>query len=117
MNPFDLKGKVALVTGGNGGIGLGIARGLAQAGADLAIAGRNETKNAAALAELKALGGKATALTADVNDGDQVRRMVAAAGNHVTALQRVAFGALQLPDDLRSGQWRWVEREAIAPGL
>ena len=47
----------------------------------------------------------------------QVKRMVAAAGNHVTALQRAAFGALLLPDDLRPGQWRWVEREAIAPGL
>jgi 16S rRNA pseudouridine516 synthase len=43
--------------------------------------------------------------------------MVAAAGNHVAALQRTAFGALQLPDDLRPGQWRWVAREAIAPGL
>jgi 16S rRNA pseudouridine516 synthase len=47
----------------------------------------------------------------------QVKRMVAAAGNHVTALQRTAFGALQLPPDLAPGQWQWVEREAIAPGL
>jgi 16S rRNA pseudouridine516 synthase len=47
----------------------------------------------------------------------QVKRMVAAAGNHVTALQRTAFGALQLPPDLAPGQWQWVKREAIAPGL
>ena len=42
---FDLRGKVALVTGGNGGIGLGMARGLAEAGADIAIVGRNEAKS------------------------------------------------------------------------
>jgi 16S rRNA pseudouridine516 synthase len=47
----------------------------------------------------------------------QVKRMVAAAGNHVVSLQRTAFGALQLPADLAQGQWRWVERAAIAPGL
>jgi 16S rRNA pseudouridine516 synthase len=47
----------------------------------------------------------------------QVKRMVAAVGNHVVALQRTAFGALQLPAELAPGQWRWVEREAIAPGL
>ena len=47
----------------------------------------------------------------------QVKRMVAAAGNHVAALQRTAFGALQLPADLLPGQWRWVARDAIAPDL
>jgi 16S rRNA pseudouridine516 synthase len=47
----------------------------------------------------------------------QVKRMVAAAGNHVIALQRLAFGALQLPADLAPGQWRWVEPGAIAPEL
>ena len=56
MNPFDLKGLVAVVTGGNGGIGLGMARGLAKAGAAVVVAGRNPDKNAAALSELKALG-------------------------------------------------------------
>jgi NAD(P)-dependent dehydrogenase (short-subunit alcohol dehydrogenase family) len=51
MELFDLHGKVALVTGGNGGIGLGIARGLAQAGADIAVAGRNSDKTRAAWAK------------------------------------------------------------------
>jgi 16S rRNA pseudouridine516 synthase len=43
--------------------------------------------------------------------------MVAAAGNRVVALQRTAFGDLPLPADLAPGQWRWVDRGAIAPGL
>ena len=51
-NLFDLKGKVAIVTGGNGGIGLGMARGLADAGADIAVVGRNEAKSAAAVDDL-----------------------------------------------------------------
>ena len=52
MKWFDLSGKVALVTGGNGGIGLGMACGLAQAGASVVVAGRNGAKNEQAVAEL-----------------------------------------------------------------
>ena len=55
MSPFDLTGRVAIVTGGNGGLGLGMARGLARAGAEIAIAARDETKSLAAVTELSAL--------------------------------------------------------------
>lgn len=74
---FDLKGRVGLVTGGNGGIGLGLARGLAKAGAAVMVAGRNEDKNAAAVAELRALGAEADAVVVDVTSPDSIAAMVA----------------------------------------
>ncbi len=73
---FDLGGKVAIVTGGNGGIGLGMARGLADAGADIAVVGRNEAKSIAAVADLKQRGVRAIAVTADVTDKAAVTEMV-----------------------------------------
>lgn len=66
--PFDLTGKVALVTGGNSGIGLGMARALAEAGAGVAIWGTNAAKNEAAAETLKQAGGKVLALQCDVGD-------------------------------------------------
>ena len=68
MPLFDLAGRVAVVTGGNGGIGLGMARGLARAGARVVVAGRDQAKSAAAVAELRSLGSEALALAADVTD-------------------------------------------------
>ena len=65
---FDLTGHVALVTGGNGGLGLAMAKGLVKAGAQVAVWGRNTDKNAAAVAELQALGGIARSFVADVTD-------------------------------------------------
>jgi NAD(P)-dependent dehydrogenase (short-subunit alcohol dehydrogenase family) len=53
---FDLNGKVAVVTGGNGGLGRGIALGLARAGAAIAVLGRNEAQNSAVLEELRSVG-------------------------------------------------------------
>ncbi|MCA3306350.1 MAG: SDR family oxidoreductase [Roseomonas sp.] len=66
--PFDLSGKVALITGGNSGIGLGMARALAEAGADIAIWGSNPAKNAAALENLKPLGVRLYAAICDISD-------------------------------------------------
>jgi len=65
---FDLNGHVGLVTGGNGGLGLAMAKGLVKAGAQVAIWGRNPAKNAAAVAELEAMGGTAAAFECDVTD-------------------------------------------------
>jgi 2-dehydro-3-deoxy-D-gluconate 5-dehydrogenase len=72
---FDLQGKVAIVTGGNGGIGLGMARGLADAGADIAVVGRNAAKAKEAAADLAGRGVKAIAIEADVTDKDAVAAM------------------------------------------
>jgi 2-deoxy-D-gluconate 3-dehydrogenase len=72
---FDLTGKTALVTGGNGGIGLGMAEGLAKAGARVIVAARNPQKSAAAVETLKALGSDSFALAADVTDEASVRQL------------------------------------------
>ena len=109
MNPFDLKGKAALVTGGNGGIGLGIARGLAQAGARVAIAGRNEAKNKAAVVSL---GGAAIGLVADVNDAAQVRRMVAdtvkAFGGLDILVANAGINIRKPPQDYSGAEWHQI---------
>src|SRR5437879_3560205 len=70
---FDLKGKVAVVTGGNGGIGLGMAQGLAAAGARVVVAARNQTKSAAAVRQL---GGQALAIAVDVADEPSVNALL-----------------------------------------
>jgi 2-deoxy-D-gluconate 3-dehydrogenase len=76
-SPFDLSGKVAIVTGGNGGIGLGMARGLAAAGATIAVVGRNAVKSEAAVSELEKSGTRAISIVADVTDKDAVAAMIA----------------------------------------
>ena len=73
---FDLSGKVALVTGGNSGIGLGMGRGLAKAGAQVAIWGRDQAKSEAAVKELEGLGVDAAAFACDVSSEEQVTSAV-----------------------------------------
>src|ERR1700694_3374421 len=77
-NPFDLAGKVAIVTGGNGGIGLGMARGLAEAGAAVGIAGRDAGKTESAAGDLYKTGVKVIGLVADVTQEPACRALVAA---------------------------------------
>jgi NAD(P)-dependent dehydrogenase (short-subunit alcohol dehydrogenase family) len=73
MELFDLTGRVAVITGGNGGLGLGMARGLAKAGAHVAIWARNPEKNAAAVEDLRGAGaGDVLALTCDVAEEAQI---------------------------------------------
>src|ERR1700751_852922 len=88
VSMFDLKGRVALITGGNGGIGLGMAKGLAAAGASIVIAARHGPKNAAALEALSALDPSTTAIELDVGDEAACRAMAEAAAK--------AFGRLDI---------------------
>ncbi len=73
MSIFDLSGRVAVITGGNGGIGLGIAQALAAAGCSVSIWGRNSDKNSAAAATMAGSAGKVDARVCDVSDAAAVR--------------------------------------------
>ena len=78
-NLFDLTGKVALVTGGNSGIGLGFAEALARAGSDVVIWGRRPEANERAADKLRGFGGRVHAESVDVSDEASIVRGVASA--------------------------------------
>jgi 2-dehydro-3-deoxy-D-gluconate 5-dehydrogenase len=112
MNPFDLKGKAALVTGGNGGIGLGMAKGLAAAGAAIAVAGRDAGKNAEAVAALEALGVRSFSIAADLRNEASCRAMVETAveklGRLDILVNNAGMNIRKPPQDLPLESWREV---------
>ncbi|MCB1510363.1 MAG: glucose 1-dehydrogenase [Hyphomicrobiaceae bacterium] len=112
MSMFDLTGRVALVTGGNGGIGLGMARGLAAAGATVAIAGRNQEKSAKAAAELQASGARVATIEVDVSDEQSVKAMVQHTLDRFERIDvLVANAGINIrkpPQDYAAGEWQQV---------
>ncbi len=109
MKLFDLTGRVALVTGGNSGIGLGMAAGLAQAGAAVVIAGRAADKNAGAVKSLEAAGGKATAVEGDVGDEAACRALVDQAvarfGRLDILVNNAGMSIRKAPEILTAEEW------------
>ena len=112
MSLFDLKGKVALVTGGNGGIGLGMARGFAQGGAAVVVAGRNAAKSEGAAAELAKLGVKTAVIEVDVKDEASCRAMVAETVRRMGRLDILVNNAginiRKRPETYTPAEWREV---------
>lgn len=109
---FDLTGKVAIVTGGNGGIGLGMARGLAAHGATIVVAGRDTAKTAAAVEGLRGLGGQASGVNVDVRDEASVGAMVAHAidrhGRVDALVNNAGINIRKPPHELSLGEWREI---------
>jgi 2-dehydro-3-deoxy-D-gluconate 5-dehydrogenase len=109
---FDLKGRVAIVTGGNGGIGLGMARGLAAAGARVVIGARDQTKSRAAVKDLEERGVEAMAVAVDVADEASVAalvRTVAERWSRIDVLVNNAGINIRKPvQDLALAEWHRV---------
>lgn len=109
---FDLTGKVAVVTGGNGGIGLGMALGLAEAGARVVVAARNPDKSAAAVEQLRAAGSDSFAVAVDVTDEAAVQQLVDTVDDRCGRLDILinnAGSTVRKPvDRLALDEWRQV---------
>ncbi|QOZ25737.1 SDR family NAD(P)-dependent oxidoreductase [Bradyrhizobium sp. CCBAU 51753] len=109
---FDLSGKVAVVTGGNGGIGLGMAQGMADAGAAIAVVGRNEAKSKTAVDDLRQRGVKAIAVATDVTDSSAVTAMVERVANELGRIDILVNNAgmsiRKPPHELELDEWSKV---------
>ena len=112
MRLFDLSGRVALITGGNGGIGLAMAGGLAEAGASVMIAGRDLAKNKRAIGAIRARGGEAEAVSGDVTDEAACWAMLEATIEHYGRLDILINNAgtaiRKQPQDYSLAEWHRV---------
>ena len=109
---FDLSGRVAIVTGGNGGIGLGMAQGLAAAGAAVVIAARNRAKSEAAVAALESSGARSAFIPLDVADPASCREMVSQTvdrfGRLDILVNNAGMSIRKPPQDYEIAEWRAV---------
>jgi 2-dehydro-3-deoxy-D-gluconate 5-dehydrogenase len=112
MQLFDLSGRVAVITGGNGGIGLGMAKGMAAAGAAIVVAGRDAAKSGAAVKELEAAGGKATAIPVDVLQETSCRALidqtVKAYGRLDILVNNAGMSIRKQPEQYTLAEWHTV---------
>jgi len=112
MNLFDLTGRVAIVTGGNGGIGLGMAEGIASLGASIVIAGRNAGKAATALEALRAHGVDAAFVTADVTKKAEcvalIQQTEAKFGRVDILVNNAGTSIRKMPQDFTEEEWHHV---------
>lgn len=107
---FSLKGKVAIVTGGNGGIGRGIARGFASAGSTVVIAARNEAKTTDVVSEIeKEFGGQVLGIQVNIAKEDEVRFMVkqvlSAFGRIDILVNNAGINKAKLPQTYETAEW------------
>jgi 2-deoxy-D-gluconate 3-dehydrogenase len=107
---FSLKGKVAIVTGGNGGIGRGIARGFASAGSTVVIAARNEAKTADVVGEIeKEFGGQVLGIQANIAKEDEVRFLVKQVldtfGRIDILVNNAGMNKPKLPETYETAEW------------
>jgi 2-dehydro-3-deoxy-D-gluconate 5-dehydrogenase len=109
---FDLSGKVAIVTGGNSGIGFGIAKGLCLAGATVVVAARNEEKLLEAVQQLEASNGKTFAVSCDVTNETSIQRMVQVVAEKTGRIDILVNNAgttvRKQPEALSFEEWRSV---------
>ena len=109
---FDLEGRVAIVTGGNGGLGLAMATGLAAAGADIVVAARNPDKTASALAQIEGEGTRALGVSVDVTSESEINGMVTQTletFGHIDILVNNAGVTMRKePQDLSADEWDHV---------
>ena len=112
MSSFSLENRVALVTGGNGGIGLGMAEGLAKAGAHIVVAGRNVEKSETAAATLRKFGIKVGVVAVEIQNPDSCRAMVAATleqfGRLDILINNAGINIRKQPEDVTPAEWREV---------
>ena len=112
MKLFDLSGRVAVVTGGNGGLGLGMAQGMAKAGAAIVVAGRDAEKSRTAVAELQASGVRAEAIAADVTKEAECRQLIAETVRRFGRLDILVNNAgtniRRQPQDFTAAEWHAV---------